>query len=85
MSYFRNHGCQLHYEEYGFGTPVVLLHGLGFSTLDWENHKAACVAELRDARLVVIEHSRHASPIDQPHRFNATLLEFPDNLPTKEQ
>jgi len=34
------------------------------------------VRELPDARLVVIEDSRHATPLDQPERFNQTLLEF---------
>ncbi|OYT94137.1 MAG: 3-oxoadipate enol-lactonase, partial [Pseudomonas sp. PGPPP3] len=30
-------GCQLHYEDYGHGTPLLLVHGLGSSTLDWES------------------------------------------------
>lgn len=38
--------------------------------------KQAYVRELPDARLVVIEDSRHATPLDQPERFNQTLLEF---------
>ncbi|MBB6341334.1 pimeloyl-ACP methyl ester carboxylesterase [Pseudomonas fluvialis] len=38
--------------------------------------KEAYVRELSDARLVVIEDSRHATPLDQPERFNQTLLEF---------
>lgn len=29
-------GIQLYYEEAGSGTPLVLLHGLGSSTEDWE-------------------------------------------------
>lgn len=36
MSYFDNNGCQLHYEEFGCGQPLVLIHGLGSSALDWE-------------------------------------------------
>ena len=36
MSYFDNDGCQLHYEDYGHGTPLLLVHGLGSSTRDWE-------------------------------------------------
>lgn len=27
---------ELHYESYGSGDPVLLLHGLGSSTMDWE-------------------------------------------------
>jgi len=38
--------------------------------------KAAYVAKLPDARLVVIPDSRHATPLDQPDRFNTTVLEF---------
>lgn len=36
MPYFDNDGCQLHYEEYGHGSPLLLVHGLGSSTRDWE-------------------------------------------------
>ncbi|MBD9424153.1 alpha/beta hydrolase [Pseudomonas sp. PDM15] len=38
--------------------------------------KEAYVRELPNARLVVIERSRHATPMDQPQRFNAVLDEF---------
>ncbi|HEX5061535.1 MAG TPA: alpha/beta hydrolase [Kofleriaceae bacterium] len=38
--------------------------------------KADYVAKLPNARLVVIPDSRHATPMDQPARFNATVLEF---------
>ncbi|NWE76305.1 alpha/beta fold hydrolase [Pseudomonas yamanorum] len=36
MAYFEHEGCTLHYEEYGHGTPLILIHGLGSSCLDWE-------------------------------------------------
>lgn len=38
--------------------------------------KEAYVGELSNARLVVIENSRHATPMDQPERFNALLDDF---------
>lgn len=38
--------------------------------------KQAYVERLPNARLVVIEDSRHATPLDQPQIFNRTLLEF---------
>lgn len=38
--------------------------------------KEAYVAEMSNARLLVIERSRHATPMDQPQRFNAALDEF---------
>ncbi|MBC9251532.1 3-oxoadipate enol-lactonase [Pseudomonas alcaligenes] len=43
-------------------------------------HKQAYVKELPNARLVVIEQSRHATPMDQPEKFNATLVEFLDQV-----
>ena len=36
MAWFDHEGCSLHYEEYGHGTPLVLIHGLGSSSQDWE-------------------------------------------------
>ncbi|MFJ4141648.1 alpha/beta fold hydrolase [Pseudomonas sp. NPDC089734] len=36
MPFFEHDDCSLHYEEYGQGEPVLLLHGLGSSCLDWE-------------------------------------------------
>ncbi|AZF48972.1 Beta-ketoadipate enol-lactone hydrolase [Pseudomonas sp. R2-7-07] len=39
-------------------------------------HKEIYVKLLPNARLVVIEDSRHATPLDQPEVFNATLLDF---------
>lgn len=36
MAHFDHDGCSLHYEEYGQGTPLLLLHGLGSSCRDWE-------------------------------------------------
>lgn len=38
--------------------------------------KQAYVAEIPDARLVVIENSRHAAPIDQPEVVNTAVLDF---------
>ena len=36
MACFEHDGCLLHYEEHGQGEPLVLLHGLGSSSQDWE-------------------------------------------------
>jgi pimeloyl-ACP methyl ester carboxylesterase len=40
------------------------------------SHKEAYVAKIPSAQLVVIADSRHATPIEQPQKFNATLAEF---------
>lgn len=36
MPRFSVDGCELHYETTGHGSPVVLLHGLGSCTRDWD-------------------------------------------------
>ncbi len=36
MATFKNGDATLYYEVHGEGTPVVLIHGLGSSALDWE-------------------------------------------------
>lgn len=38
--------------------------------------KQAYVDEMSNARLLVIEDSRHATPLDQPEHFNSSLLAF---------
>lgn len=40
------------------------------------SHKAEYVRLMPNARLVVIENSRHATPIDQPEALNKVLTEF---------
>ncbi|MBF7730608.1 alpha/beta fold hydrolase [Pseudomonas sp. N040] len=62
MAYFRNDGCQLHYEEYGVGTPVVLLHGLGSSTRDWENQTSALAAQYQVILFDLRGHGRSDRP-----------------------
>ena len=47
--------------------------------------KETYVKLLPDARLVVIEDSRHATPLDQPEVFNATLLDFLKTVETTTQ
>ncbi|MEZ4594873.1 MAG: alpha/beta hydrolase [Chloroflexota bacterium] len=39
-------------------------------------NKEAYVREMPTARLLVIENSRHATPIDQPDAFNTAVLHF---------
>jgi pimeloyl-ACP methyl ester carboxylesterase len=40
-------GAEIHYEETGAGDPVLFLHGLGSSTLDWESQFLAFAGRYR--------------------------------------
>ncbi|WP_425916124.1 alpha/beta fold hydrolase [Pseudomonas sp. GWSMS-1] len=62
MSYFDNDGCQLHYEEYGRGAPVLLVHGLGSSTRDWEYQIPELARHYRVIALDVRGHGRSDKP-----------------------
>lgn len=75
MPYFDNDGCQLHYEEYGHGTPVLLIHGLGSSTLDWEFQIPVLSAQYRVLALDVRGHGRS----DKPHE-RYRMVDFADDV-----
>lgn len=62
MSHFRHGNCNLHYEEYGQGSPVVLLHGLGSSMQDWEHQKEALAAGHKLILLDLRGHGRSDRP-----------------------
>jgi len=62
MSHFRHGNCNLHYQEYGHGSPVVLLHGLGSSMQDWENQKDALSAKYRLILIDLRGHGRSDRP-----------------------
>ena len=62
MAYFEHDGCNLHYEEYGHGTPLLLVHGLGSSTLDWEMQIPALAARYR----VIVPDIRGHGRSDKP-------------------
>lgn len=62
MSYFNNDDCQLHYEEYGHGAPVLLVHGLGSSTRDWEYQIPELARYYRVIALDVRGHGRSDKP-----------------------
>jgi pimeloyl-ACP methyl ester carboxylesterase len=62
MSHIRNGNCNLHYEEYGQGSPVVLLHGLGSSMQDWENQKQALAANHKLILMDLRGHGRSDRP-----------------------
>ncbi|MNQ48515.1 3-oxoadipate enol-lactonase 2 [compost metagenome] len=75
MSYFENDGCQLHYEDFGHGMPVVLVHGLGSSTRDWEYQVPALAAHYRVIALDVRGHGRSDKP-----RERYSIAAFADDV-----
>ena len=62
MPYFNNDDCQLHYEDYGHGAPVLLVHGLGSSTRDWEYQVPELARHYRVIALDVRGHGRSDKP-----------------------
>lgn len=64
MSFFNYDGCQLHYEEYGHGAPLLLVHGLGSSTLDWEEQTSVLAAHYRVIAIDIRGHGRSDKPLE---------------------
>ncbi len=82
MPYFEHDGCSLHYEEYGQGSPVLLVHGLGSSCQDWEYQIPALTAH---HRVIVVDIRGHGRS-DKPHErysipgFSADIEALLDHL-----
>lgn len=82
MAYFEHEGCNLHYEEYGHGTALLLVHGLGSSTLDWEMQIPALSAHYR----VIVPDVRGHGRSDKPRErysiagFSADLIALMEHL-----
>jgi pimeloyl-ACP methyl ester carboxylesterase len=55
-------GCELHYEVTGRGEPVLLLHGLGSCSLDWERQTPALEERYTVITLDVRGHGRSGKP-----------------------
>ncbi|MHA6493987.1 alpha/beta fold hydrolase [Pseudomonas borbori] len=62
MPYLDKHGCRLYYEELGQGAPLLLVHGLGSSTRDWEYQVAELAKHYRVIALDVRGHGRSDKP-----------------------
>jgi len=62
MAHFEHDGCSLHYEEYGQGEPLLLLHGLGSSCRDWEYQIPAFAARFRVIVMDMRGHGRSDKP-----------------------
>ncbi|QXI19388.1 alpha/beta fold hydrolase [Pseudomonas hamedanensis] len=82
MAYFEHEGCNLHYEAYGHGAPLLLVHGLGSSTLDWEMQIPALAAHYR----VIVADIRGHGRSDKPRErysiagFSADLVALAEHL-----
>ncbi|UFQ98782.1 alpha/beta fold hydrolase [Pseudomonas wenzhouensis] len=75
MPYFDNDGCQLHYEDYGHGAPLLLVHGLGSSTRDWEYQIPLLARHYRVLALDVRGHGRSDKP-----RGSYRIADFADDV-----
>lgn len=53
---------ELYYETHGAGEPVLLVHGLGSSTLDWERQVAALARHYRVVTFDCRGHGRSSKP-----------------------
>ncbi|WP_408002893.1 alpha/beta hydrolase [Pseudomonas meliae] len=62
MAFFEHDDCSLHYEEYGLGEPVLLLHGLGSSCQDWEYQIPALASQYRVIVMDMRGHGRSDKP-----------------------
>lgn len=82
MAYFTHEDCTLHYEEYGHGAPLVLIHGLGSSTCDWEKQIPVLCAHYRLIVMDVRGHGRSDKPAQRYsiEGFSADLLALIEHL-----
>lgn len=62
MAFFEHDGCSLHYEEYGQGSPLLLVHGLGSSCQDWEYQIPTLAARYRVIVMDMRGHGRSDKP-----------------------
>lgn len=84
MAFFEHEGCSLHYEEYGKGDPLVLLHGLGSSCQDWELQVPELARQYRVILMDIRGHGRSDKPRDgyTMATFSEDLLALLEHLQT---
>ena len=73
MAWFDHEGCSLHYEEYGHGTPLILIHGLGSSSQDWELQIPVLA---RHYRLIVVDVRGHGRSDKPRERYSIRGFTF---------
>ncbi|WP_304640562.1 alpha/beta fold hydrolase [Pseudomonas sp.] len=62
MPYFTRNGHRLFYSDEGTGDPVILLHGLGSSTRDWEHQIPALLPYYRVICIDMCGHGQSDKP-----------------------
>ena len=62
MPSIKVHGVELYYEIHGEGQPVLLIHGLGSSTRDWDLQVPALAARFKVVTFDVRGHARSEKP-----------------------
>ena len=62
MATYKHEGLNLYYEEQGTGEPLLFIHGLGSSGLDWELQAAAFSPQYRVITLDLRGHGRSDKP-----------------------
>ena len=72
MPYANNQGVRIHFQIVGKGTPLVLLHGLFASWVDW--YAAGYVAALKDNYQLVLVDGRGHGASDKPHEPEAYAM-----------
>lgn len=70
MPILQTSGIQLHYDVHGQGTPVVLIHGLGSSALDWEYQLPA----LQGYQVITLDLRGHGRSSRAPIPFSMPLF-----------
>jgi 3-oxoadipate enol-lactonase len=71
MSTIRANGVELYFEVHGEGEPVLLIHGLGSSTRDWDLQVAALASTFKVITFDVRGHGRSQKP---RQRYSVKLL-----------
>jgi len=65
MPYVKNQGVQIHYQETGNGSPLVLQHGFNSSLMEW--YEFGYVEKLQDKYRLILLDARGHGASDKPH------------------
>ena len=87
MPFIECGGIKIYYEEHGLGKPLLLIHGLGSSSRDWELQLPAFQESFRVIALDLRGHGRSGKPpgpyaMDQFAGDAAQLLQTLDAFPS---